>query len=77
MATMAAPAEESIEVTFTWDANVGGPEGGLAPLTLVVPEDVLEKRDPEGTSIISAKMRFCASKSFSLSANGPGDGERY
>jgi hypothetical protein len=60
-----------IKVEFTWTEECGGHE----PLTLTMSEEQLAKRDPEGTSLLSAKINFTGSKTLTLQAIGPGDDE--
>lgn len=62
----------TIDVTFTWGAECGEPR---EPLTLSFQEASLNARDPEGTSLMAAKMRFAKSKQFEMSPRGPGEDE--
>ena len=60
----------TLSVTFTWPSDVS-----QKTVELSMPCRALEERDPEGTSILAAKMRFCGTNSFAMEATGPGEEE--
>ena len=60
-------------VTFTWPA--GTTEAGSAPIKLSMPASALAERDPEGKTLLSAKMSFVGRSEFTLEATGPGEDE--
>ena len=69
--------EKQLEVTFNWGPHSGSHE----PITLTMSAADLAARDPDGTSLLSAKIRFDDSDSdgdkkiISFDATGPGDDE--
>ena len=58
-------------VTFTWPDDTDKHPA----LKLSVPDTGLAARDPDGTSLLSAKMRFVGSQDITLEATGPGEDE--
>ena len=60
-------------VTFTWPAGTN--EAGSTPLKLSMPASALAERDPEGKTLLSAKMSFVGRSEFTLEATGPGEDE--
>ena len=60
-----------IAITFTWPA--GAEE--TPPLRLTMPRSALEERDPDGASLVAAKMRFVDKAEFEMDASGPGADE--
>ena len=62
-----------IGVTFTWPK--GTDEAGRTPLKLSMPASALAERDPEGKTLLSAKMSFVGRSEFTLEASGPGEDE--
>ena len=60
-------------VTFTWPK--GSDEDGSTPLKLSMPASALAERDPEGKTLLSAKMSFVGRPEFTLDATGPGEDE--
>jgi hypothetical protein len=62
---------EAFCVTFRWDAASGGHE----PLERTITRSKLAERDPEGTSLVAAKISFMGSKSIDMSPCGPGEDE--
>ena len=65
----------TITVTFGWDALGEEERAGWVPLTLQMDKSALAERDPDGTSLLSCKMNFASSTTFSMSPLGPGQDE--
>tara|TARA_B110001452_G_scaffold85326_1_gene69732 strand:- start:1356 stop:1877 length:522 start_codon:yes stop_codon:yes gene_type:complete len=61
----------TITTTFTWPSGAEK----TPPLKLTMARSALEERDPDGTSLVSAKMRFVAQTEFAMDASGPGEDE--
>eukprot|EP00320_Phaeocystis_rex_P000644 CAMPEP_0119078916 /NCGR_PEP_ID=MMETSP1178-20130426/103711_1 /TAXON_ID=33656 /ORGANISM="unid sp, Strain CCMP2000" /LENGTH=295 /DNA_ID=CAMNT_0007061397 /DNA_START=18 /DNA_END=905 /DNA_ORIENTATION=+ len=75
LSVMAFPecdAVSSMSVTFTWP--LGTDEAGTI-LKLSMPVSALAARDPEGKTLLSAKMSFVGQPEFTLEATGPGEAE--
>ena len=60
-----------ITTTFTWPSGAEK----TPPLKLTMSRSALEERDPDGTSLVSAKMRFVGQTEFEMDASGPGEDE--
>ena len=61
----------TITTTFTWPSGAEK----TPPLKLTMARSALEERDPDGTSLVSAKMRFVGQTEFEMDASGPGEDE--
>jgi hypothetical protein len=71
-----------IKVTFTWPADCADEGGCLEPLAFQMNPVALNEVDPDGSSLLSAKLHFAHengedvdTKGIILSAEGPQDDE--
>lgn len=65
------PSDGKIVIDMDWT----GCGEDFAPQRHTLTVEELEKRDPDGTSLIAAKMRFVSTSEFTLSGVGPADDE--
>ena len=75
-ASVTALMSDAINITFMWPANCGE-AAAQTTVILRTTAAVMQKRDPDGTSLVSGKLRFTGSNDITISAVGPEEDEFF